>query len=185
MLIYLIIINIIGFILCYLKKYNVLNIISILGGSLGIIIGILLFDRNLKKDNILYKVFSICIFIIEIFIYIIFKYKLFNINFWLLFTKYKELLIYFISINILTFIIFTLDKIKAIYHKWRFKVGTLLILCFIGGSLGGLLSMYLFRHKTKKNYFTIVIPLIIIIQMLILVIINNFISNFSLTFLIR
>ena len=84
-----------------------------------------------------------------------------------------------------TFIIFTLDKIKAIYHKWRYKVGTLLILCFIGGSLGGLLSMYLFRHKTKKNYFTIGIPLIITIQMLILVIISNFISNFSLTFLIR
>lgn len=181
MLIYLIIINIIGFILCYLRKYKVLNIISILGGSLGIIIGILFFDRNLKKDNIIYKVFSICIFIIEIFIYIIFKYKLFNIKFWLLFTKYKELLIYIIFINIITFIIFTLDKIKAIYHKWRFKVGTLLILCFIGGSLGGLLSMYLFKHKIRKNYFTIGIPLIIIIQMLILVII----SNFSLTFLIR
>ena len=40
MFIYLIIINIIGFILCYLRKYKVLNIISILGGSLGIIIGI-------------------------------------------------------------------------------------------------------------------------------------------------
>lgn len=173
MFIYLIIINIIGFILCYIRKYKVLNIISILGGSLGIIIGILLFDRNLKKDNIMYKVLSICIFIIELLIYIIFRYKLFNINIWLLFTEYKELLMYFICINIITFIIFTLDKIKSIYHKWRFKVSTLLILCFLGGSLGGLLSMYLFRHKTKKNYFTIGIPLIIIIQVLILMIINN------------
>ena len=173
MFIYLIIINIIGFILCYTRKYNVLNIISILGGSLGIIIGILLFDRNLKKDNILYKVLSICIFIIELLIYIIFKYKLFNINIWLLFTKHKYLFIYFIFINMITFIIFTLDKIKVIYHKWRFKVGTLLILCFLGGSLGGLLSMYLFKHKTKKNYFTIGIPLIIIIEILILIIINS------------
>ena len=155
MIIYLILINIIGFILCYIKRYSLLNIISVLGGALGIILGILLFDRNLKKDNIMYKVFAICIFIIELMIYIIIKYKLFNISFWLLFIKYKWLLIYIIVINIITFIIFTLDKIKAIYHKWRFKVGTLLLLCFMGGSIGGLVSMYLFKHKIRKNYFTI------------------------------
>lgn len=64
----------------------------------------------------------------------------------------------------MTFITFAVDKLAAIGHRSRIRIVTLLGLAFIGGSFGGLLAMHLFKHKTKKDYFTVGIPLIIVIQ---------------------
>lgn len=80
--------------------------------------------------------------------------------------------IIYIIINIITFIVFGLDKFYAIKKKWRYKVVTLLGLCFIGGALGGFLAMHLFRHKTKKKVFVIGVPLMLIIQIMILLFIK-------------
>ncbi len=88
----------------------------------------------------------------------------------ILFKKY--ILMYFVIINFITFIVFALDKLFAIKKKWRYKVVTLLGLCFIGGSLGGFLAMHLFRHKTKKKIFVIGVPLMLIIQIMILLFIK-------------
>ena len=80
----------------------------------------------------------------------------------ILFKKY--ILIYLIIINLITFIVFGLDKIYAIKKRWRYKEISLLGLCLVGGTIGGFLAMYLFRHKTKKKIFVIGVPLIIIIH---------------------
>ena len=72
--------------------------------------------------------------------------------------------IYLIAINLITFIVFGIDKRAAIKKRSRIRVVTLLLLSFIGGSLGGLLAMYLFRHKTKKLLFTILVPLMLILH---------------------
>lgn len=74
---------------------------------------------------------------------------------------------YLIIINIIGFILILADKIKACKNKWRIKEHTLLFISIIGGSIGELLSMLLFHHKTKKNKFIIFIPLLIIIQLII------------------
>lgn len=74
--------------------------------------------------------------------------------------------IYLIIINIITFTVFAIDKFAAIKHRRRIRVATLFGLSILGGSIGGLISMYLFRHKTRKKYFTIGIPMIIVIQIL-------------------
>ena len=84
----------------------------------------------------------------------------------ILFEKY--ILIYLIIINLITFIVFALDKIYAIKKKWRFKEISLLGMCFVGGAIGGFLAMYLFRHKTKKKLFVIGVPLIIVIHLFII-----------------
>lgn len=84
----------------------------------------------------------------------------------ILFEKY--ILIYLIIINLITFIVFALDKIYAIKKKWRYKEISLLGMCFVGGAIGGFLAMYLFRHKTKKKLFVIGVPLIIIIHLFII-----------------
>ena len=84
----------------------------------------------------------------------------------ILFEKY--ILIYLIVINLITFIVFALDKICAIKKKWRYKEVYLLGMCFVGGAIGGFLAMYLFRHKTKKKVFVIGLPLIIIIHLFII-----------------
>ena len=74
---------------------------------------------------------------------------------------------YLILVNIIAFITIYIDKKKAIKHKWRIKESTLFLLSIIGGSLGTLLGMYTFRHKTKHKKFTFGIPLIMILQILI------------------
>lgn len=84
----------------------------------------------------------------------------------ILFEKY--ILIYLIIINLITFIIFALDKIYAIKKKWRYKEASLLGMCLVGGAVGGFLAMHLFRHKTKKVIFSIGVPLIIAIHLIII-----------------
>ena len=80
----------------------------------------------------------------------------------------KYLVIYLIIINIITFIIFGLDKYFAIKNKFRVSEATLFCLCIIGGSFLGFVGMKVFRHKTKKSYFRIGIPLIMIVEGIVL-----------------
>ena len=76
----------------------------------------------------------------------------------------KYLLFYLIIINIISFILMFVDKQKAKKHKWRISEATLIGSSVIGGSIGMLLGMYCFRHKTKHKKFTILGPLILIIH---------------------
>ena len=76
----------------------------------------------------------------------------------------RALIIYLIAINILTFLIFGIDKRKARKGKWRIPEATLIGLAIAGGSIGALLGMYLFRHKTQHKKFTLGIPAIILVQ---------------------
>ena len=85
------------------------------------------------------------------------------------FTQYQFFFYYLIIINLITFIIFGIDKYKAIKDKWRVKEATLLGLSFIGGALGGMLGMYVFRHKTKKFYFFLGIPFMMILHVVLFV----------------
>lgn len=62
-----------------------------------------------------------------------------------------------------------LDKQRAIKKEWRIRESTLFVLAFLGGALGGVLSMYLFRHKTKQNAFAFGFPLLAAIHLFIIV----------------
>lgn len=72
------------------------------------------------------------------------------------------LIVYILLINIITFILFGIDKYAAIKHIRRIREITLLGLSLIGGALGGLIAMYLFHHKTAKLLFKYGIPLLLI-----------------------
>ena len=164
---YLFIINIFGFILFAVNTWlyshtqdkqidMVLNIISLLGGSLGIISGILIIDRKARKNNMMSRVFVICVLIIQIIAFLMFKgmhQEKISFAFWEFFGQHKLLSIYLVIINIVTFIAFGIDKLKAVSHKYRIRIITLLGLAFAGGSAGGMLGMYVFRHKINKDYF--------------------------------
>lgn len=83
----------------------------------------------------------------------------------------KILLIYIsvlIIMSIITFIMFGIDKLKAKHNKRRIKEKTLLELTILGGGIGSLIGRIIFRHKTNKIYFTIVIFLSIISQIFLL-----------------
>ena len=72
--------------------------------------------------------------------------------------------IYFIIINLIGFLSMYLDKYKAKKHLWRIPEATLFIIAIIGGSIGSILGMRVFHHKTRHWYFVYGMPAILIIQ---------------------
>jgi uncharacterized membrane protein YsdA (DUF1294 family) len=78
------------------------------------------------------------------------------------------LIIYLVLVNVITFFYFGFDKLKAHWQSRRVPEMTLWILSLIGGSIGGLLGMKFFRHKTKKTSFQAGMAVIITVQILIL-----------------
>ena len=135
---YIEIINIVSFILfiinMLLYKFNsncqidnLLMIISFLGGSLGIIIAILLFDRKAVKGTMMSRVFVICMFIIQLLLFVMFKfYNDYKITFdiWELFNEHKILLVYLSSI------FFIMTSLFIVLYK-SFLKGTLATSCCI------------------------------------------------------
>ena len=81
----------------------------------------------------------------------------------------KAVIIYLIGMNLVTFIVYGIDKRKAIKHKYRIPEKRLLSLVLLGGSVGALLGMYVFRHKTKKMKFTIGLPTILISEIVLII----------------
>lgn len=77
----------------------------------------------------------------------------------------KVLLLYLAAINLIAFCAMGLDKFYATHQKWRIPEKTLFLFAVLGGSAGGGLGMYLFRHKTRKPLFYIGFPLILLIQL--------------------
>ena len=73
---------------------------------------------------------------------------------------------YLILINAAAFLLMLLDKQKARKKKWRIPEKVLIGFAIIGGSLGTLAGMYTFRHKTKHPKFTIGIPVILALQII-------------------
>lgn len=76
----------------------------------------------------------------------------------------KLLLYYLLIINAAGFLLMLVDKWKAKKNRWRVRESTLLIVAALGGSVGSLSGMYLFRHKTQHLKFTLGIPLILAAQ---------------------
>ncbi len=77
---------------------------------------------------------------------------------------WKILLIYLLIINAVGFLFMFIDKQKAKKKKWRIPEVTLMGIAAMGGSIGSLMGMYTFRHKTLHKKFTIGIPAILILQ---------------------
>lgn len=81
---------------------------------------------------------------------------------------YEILFAYCFSINLINFILFYSDKKRARNRQWRIPESTLLFVSLLGGAIGGLIGMKVFKHKTKKIKFTIGMPLILIVNIFIL-----------------
>ena len=81
----------------------------------------------------------------------------------------KNIIIYFIIINLIGFLIMYIDKRKAKKGKWRVPEKTLFIITALGGGIGTIAGMYIFRHKTQKIAFVIGFPLITILEIITIV----------------
>ena len=91
------------------------------------------------------------------------------------------LITYVIIINLIGFFLMGIDKRKAIKHAFRIPEATLFLIAFIGGSIGSILGMYTFRHKTRHWYFVYGMPFILIVQIALIVFLYN--APFEIAFL--
>ena len=76
----------------------------------------------------------------------------------------EEIICYLLAVNIVTFLLYGIDKYKAKKGKWRISEATLLTMAAIGGSIGAWAGMRLWHHKTMHKKFKYGIPVIIILQ---------------------
>ena len=84
----------------------------------------------------------------------------------------KYLYFYLLIVNALSLLFMLADKIKARKNRWRIPERTLLTLCAIGGSLGGMIAMKLFRHKTLHPQFSIGIPILLAVHIVSLILLH-------------
>ena len=184
---YLLIINIIALVIYGIKvlvyKHQTRDwfeklcmFIVLLGGSAGILFMIIVFDRKAVKENMMSRVFTLCMLVIQAILLLIVKGyhgDQIHIDFWDYLMQHRILLIYLAVVNILTIIVFGVDKMNAKSNRQRVRIVALLGLAFIGGSVGALIGMYGFHHKTKKAYFTVGVPLILLMQVVVLFYVMN------------
>lgn len=81
----------------------------------------------------------------------------------------KLLIVYLLLINALEFVLMHIDKQKARKNLWRIPEFTLLLIAAFGGSIGCLMGMKLCHHKTRHWEFTIGVPLMFALQVLLAV----------------
>ena len=79
------------------------------------------------------------------------------------------LLVYLAAVNVIAFAVYGADKRRARKNRRRVPEKTLFLLAVIGGSVGALLGMYTFRHKTRHWYFVWGIPVILLVQIALVV----------------
>ena len=87
------------------------------------------------------------------------------------------LIYYLLAVNVLTFIVFGVDKWKAQRGRWRVPEATLMGLAALGGSVGAWLAMQLFRHKTQKKKFRYGVPALFVLQVAAVVLFLNMIHQ--------
>lgn len=83
----------------------------------------------------------------------------------------RYFLIYLLLINAAALLLMLIDKQKARRNRWRISESALLWSAVLGGSVGALAGMYLFRHKTKHKKFTLGVPAILMVQVALAVLI--------------
>lgn len=78
---------------------------------------------------------------------------------------------YLVVANLIGFVLMGIDKRKAKKKQWRIPEKTLFLSAILGGSVGALYGMHLFRHKTKHKSFVFGMPAILIVQMLLVIVV--------------
>ena len=91
------------------------------------------------------------------------------------------LVAYILVINFIAFLLMGIDKRRAIKHAFRIPEATLFLFAIMGGSIGSILGMYTFRHKTRHWYFVYGMPAILILQIAFIIFVYN--APFEIAFL--
>ena len=82
--------------------------------------------------------------------------------------SFDLIILYAVAVNVASLIMMGVDKRKAIKRAWRIPESTLFVLAIIGGSLGSIIGMHLFHHKTRHWYFLYGMPVILALQIMLI-----------------
>ena len=188
--VYLISINVFSLALYFLDYYTLsknrlINALStyvvIAGGGVGAMLSYIILDpipqRYDKRKQRYVKEYRSRIYtMVWIGIYIIMSLCLYGSNsehvksVLVSFYHSHTLICYYAAIiNILSFVLFGIDKLKAILKKRRINETILLLAAFIGGSIGSYLAMDVFNHKVSKDSFLVGIPMMMTLHLIILI----------------
>ena len=83
------------------------------------------------------------------------------------------LLVYLLVINFIGIASMASDKIRAMEHRYRIPEAVLLLFAVVGGSIGSILGMFLFHHKTRKAKFRFGLPLILLVQIALIILLRS------------
>lgn len=83
------------------------------------------------------------------------------------------LIVYLILINFIGIASMASDKIRAMEHRYRIPEAVLLLFAVVGGSIGSILGMFLFHHKTRKAKFRFGLPLILMVQIALIILLRS------------
>ena len=133
---------------------------------------------NAQRYNFFLTYAKIFVFLCELFVpikkmlYFCAKLRMYH------FTFFYIVLIYLAAINVVTFFLYGIDKLKAKRSKWRVKEATLIWMSVFGGSIGAWLGMKVWHHKTQHKKFKYGIPLILFAQIALVLLILYLHVNF-------
>lgn len=82
--------------------------------------------------------------------------------------SFDIIILYAVAVNVVSFIVMGVDKRRAIKRAWRIPESTLFVLAIIGGSIGSIIGMHLFHHKTRHWYFLYGMPVILALQVILI-----------------
>lgn len=77
----------------------------------------------------------------------------------------EVLFVFYSVVNLITLLLFAIDKYNSIHGRWRISEYRLLLFAFAGGAVGALCAMRLFRHKTLHNKFTLGVPFALLLHL--------------------
>ena len=82
--------------------------------------------------------------------------------------SFDIIILYVAAVNVVSFLMMGIDKRKAVKRAFRIPESTLFVLAIIGGSIGAIVGMHLFRHKTRHWYFLYGMPVILALQIILI-----------------
>jgi len=180
---YIIVINLIAFIVfiidyqiyCHggegIQPQVLCNLVTIFGGAFGAFVAETLCQRKITKYNVQSRIYTfIWLFLQLVFFWILWgpNHEAAREQILSFYNGHRIICIYYAGINVVSFIAFAADKIKAMRGAWRISEFSLLGLCLIGGGVGGILAMDICNHKVTKMYFMFGVTAMICLHLVLL-----------------
>lgn len=92
-------------------------------------------------------------------------------------TVVKSIFFYYVVMNIFAFILYGVDKRRAIKKEWRISERSLILVSVMGGAFGAFVGMYVFRHKIRHIKFQLIIPLTVIVHFVLIYLLIKYLNK--------